>query len=637
VAGDLLRTRDLSSRNGTYLNGEAVSGEQILRTGDRVRYGEVEFRVFGSGSSAEVTRASTSTLDDYRGLGLSAMVKSLGARPAKSSAEDRLRLLLRVSQLLNEPGDADELRRRAVELTASVLRASRVVVLLEENGALGLSVTNAESEGDGQIYSNSVVNGVFADGQAALFRDTQLDERLQGVQSVLLGDIRSCMAAPLMVSGATIGVLYVDSLVEVRAFDQTDLDLLIALANQVALALHHERDRLRLQEEERLRRTLVRFFPPATARRLLERRTPESEVILCSVTVLFADISEFTSMSARLDPRDVVRLLNKFFPPMAEIVFGLDGTLEKYIGDALFCGTGHVVKVWTLWNSDYVAGAVLDLATFLVSVPAAIGLGLTIWQARLSRNAITQAEERAQSAEASSDGLLERLQATNADLERFAYAASHDLQEPLRAIESYTALLREDYEASLDAQGASWLGSVERSASRAQRMVEELLAFSRLSTEGREFATVPLRSPVDEALARLELALADADAEVTVRALPSVHADAAQLALVFQNLIGNALKYRGDRPARVEIVGERVGARVRVRVLDEGVGIPEASRHKVFEVFGRLHSEAQVPGTGLGLAMCRRVLERHTGTIAVVDSADGRTCIEFDLAPAEEA
>jgi signal transduction histidine kinase len=580
VAGDLLRTRDLSSRNGTYLNGEAVSGEQILRTGDRVRYGEVEFRVFGSGSSAEVTRASTSTLDDYRGLGLSAMVKSLGARPAKSSAEDRLRLLLRVSQLLNEPGDADELRRRAVELTASVLRASRVVVLLEENGALGLSVTNAESEGDGQIYSNSVVNGVFADGQAALFRDTQLDERLQGVQSVLLGDIRSCMAAPLMVSGATIGVLYVDSLVEVRAFDQTDL---------------------------------------------------------CSVTVLFADISEFTSMSARLDPRDVVRLLNKFFPPMAEIVFGLDGTLEKYIGDALFCGTGHVVKVWTLWNSDYVAGAVLDLATFLVSVPAAIGLGLTIWQARLSRNAITQAEERAQSAEASSDGLLERLQATNADLERFAYAASHDLQEPLRAIESYTALLREDYEASLDAQGASWLGSVERSASRAQRMVEELLAFSRLSTEGREFATVPLRSPVDEALARLELALADADAEVTVRALPSVHADAAQLALVFQNLIGNALKYRGDRPARVEIVGERVGARVRVRVLDEGVGIPEASRHKVFEVFGRLHSEAQVPGTGLGLAMCRRVLERHTGTIAVVDSADGRTCIEFDLAPAEEA
>jgi len=295
----------------------------------------------------------------------------------------------------------------------------------------------------------------------------------------------------------------------------------------------------------------------------------------------------------------------------------------------LFCGTGHLVKVWTLWHSDYVAAGALDLATFLVSVPAAIGLGLTIWQARLSKHQVAEALGRADNAEAARDLLLERLQASNADLERFAHAASHDLQEPLRAVQSYADLVLEDYAPQLDEQGRRWLDNVQKNAARAQRMVRDLLSFSRHSVEGVEFESVPLREPLDEAVGRLAMAIDELGAELTIAELPTVVGDRAQLALVFQNLIGNALKYRGESAPRVEIQGETTDEEIIVRVLDAGVGIPVESRDSVFEVFGRLQSETDVPGTGLGLAMCRRVAERHGARVGVVDWPDGRTCFEL--------
>ncbi len=318
------------------------------------------------------------------------------------------------------------------------------------------------------------------------------------------------------------------------------------------------------------------------------------------------------------------------------------GTLPTWILSSfetfiLFCGTGHIVKVWTLWNADYAAAGVLDLATFFVSIPAAIGLGLTIWQAKLSTGVVSAATQRAEAAEKAREELLERLQESNDDLERFAYAASHDLQEPLRLIRSYADLVVEDYADAIDDEGRHFLTTVTSNADRAQALVEELLAFSRLSNGGEDHALFPLRDALDEATARLELLLSESRAELVVGDLPEVRGESTQIALVFQNLLTNAVRYAGDGPPRIEVRARRHGARWQIEVLDEGIGVPAEKHEAIFEPFKRLHAHGDIAGTGLGLAMCRRVVERHGGTIRVAEGEGGRTCFRFDLAAAEES
>ncbi|WP_137288515.1 PAS domain-containing sensor histidine kinase [Natronorubrum halophilum] len=219
-----------------------------------------------------------------------------------------------------------------------------------------------------------------------------------------------------------------------------------------------------------------------------------------------------------------------------------------------------------------------------------------------------------------------RLEASNERLEQFAYAVSHDLQEPLRMVTSYLQLLEYRYTDELDEDADDFIEFAVDGAERMEAMIEGLLSYSRVDTQGNSIGSVDIEAVLDDVLIDLEMRIEEADAEITSESLPTVAGDASQLRQLFQNLVDNAIEYSGEEPPRVAISATREGDEWLISVSDEGIGIDSADEDRVFEVFERLHSHEEHAGTGIGLALCRRIVERHGGEIWVdSDSGDGTT------------
>jgi PAS domain S-box-containing protein len=210
---------------------------------------------------------------------------------------------------------------------------------------------------------------------------------------------------------------------------------------------------------------------------------------------------------------------------------------------------------------------------------------------------------------------LTELERSNKELEQFAYVASHDLQEPLRMVSSYTQLLAQRYEGQLDDDAKKFIDYAVDGAVRMQRLINDLLAYSRVSTQGKTFATIDSHVALGEALVSLSAAIEENRALVVNDDLPAVSADAAQLSQLFQNLISNAIKFRGADSPLVRISASNLGREWRFSVRDNGIGIEKQYGEKVFEIFQRLHTRKEYPGTGIGLAICKRIVERHGGRI----------------------
>ncbi|SDK73715.1 PAS domain-containing protein [Natronorubrum texcoconense] len=215
-----------------------------------------------------------------------------------------------------------------------------------------------------------------------------------------------------------------------------------------------------------------------------------------------------------------------------------------------------------------------------------------------------------------------KLEDSNQRLEQFAYAASHDLQEPLRMVSSYLQLLEKRYSDEFDSDAEEFLAFAVDGADRMREMIQGLLAYSRVETRGDPFEPVDLESVVTSAREQLRLQIEEEGAAIAVESLPQVQGDAGQLRQVFQNLLSNALTYSGDESPRVHVSAERAGTEWIVSVHDEGIGIEPGEQNRIFEVFERLHARDEYQGTGIGLALCQRIVERHGGTIWV-DSEPG--------------
>ena len=206
---------------------------------------------------------------------------------------------------------------------------------------------------------------------------------------------------------------------------------------------------------------------------------------------------------------------------------------------------------------------------------------------------------------------------SNAELEQFAYIASHDLQEPLRMVSSYVQLLERRYQGKLDQDADEFIAFASEGAIRMQRLINDLLAYSRVGTRGKSFEAVNLDAALSQALENLQLAVKEKNAVITRSELPVVYGDSSQLTQVFQNLIDNAIKFRGDNPPKVHISARIEGTNCVCSVKDNGIGIAPEYLNKLFTLFQRLHTRKEYPGTGLGLAICKRIIERHGGKIWV--------------------
>lgn len=218
-------------------------------------------------------------------------------------------------------------------------------------------------------------------------------------------------------------------------------------------------------------------------------------------------------------------------------------------------------------------------------------------------------------AEANLAHYTEELGRSNAELARFAYIASHDLQEPLRMVASYTQLLARRYRGKLDADADEFIAYAADGATHMQLLINDLLAYSRVGTQGRLPAPVDCEAVLERTLMNLKFALEESGARVTHERLPVVLGDASQLGQVFQNLIGNALKFRGNAPSHVHIGAEQRGAEWLFTVGDNGIGIDPQYAERIFVIFQRLHTREEYPGSGIGLAICRKIVERHGGKI----------------------
>ena len=231
---------------------------------------------------------------------------------------------------------------------------------------------------------------------------------------------------------------------------------------------------------------------------------------------------------------------------------------------------------------------------------------------------------------------IDRLEESNRRLEQFAYAASHDLQEPLRMVSSYLQLIESRYGDELDEDGEEFLAFAVDGADRMRDMIDGLLAYSRVETQGDPIEPVDLDSVLESVLADLQLQIEETDAEITTDTLPRTEGDAAQLRQVFQNLLSNALEYSGDEPPRVSVDAERRGREWVISVHDEGIGIDPDDQERVFEVFQRLHSRKKYSGTGIGLALCQRIIERHGGEIWVDSEPGEGATFSFTLPAADD-
>ena len=215
------------------------------------------------------------------------------------------------------------------------------------------------------------------------------------------------------------------------------------------------------------------------------------------------------------------------------------------------------------------------------------------------------------------DEQIRKLAQSNAELEQFAYVSSHDLQEPLRMVASYTQLLERRYHDRFDADGLEFLGYIVDGAKRMQQLISDLLDLSRIGTRAQPLVAVASADALAVALANLELAIQESAAEITVDPLPRVLADASQLTQLFQNLVSNALIYRRDEPPRIHIGAEKKDAHWEFFVADNGIGIAAEHWERIFVIFQRLHGRGEYPGTGIGLAICKKIVERHGGRIWV--------------------
>ena len=231
---------------------------------------------------------------------------------------------------------------------------------------------------------------------------------------------------------------------------------------------------------------------------------------------------------------------------------------------------------------------------------------------------------------------VQELNRSNEELGQFAYVASHDLQEPLRMVASYTQLLSRRYKGKLDADADEYIAFAVDGANRMQRLIQDLLVYSRVATKGNDLRHTSSEEALQRALLNLSGAIEDSGALVTHDLMPTVLADQMQLVQLFQNLVGNAIKYQNPGIPRIHISAARNGAKKWIfSVKDNGLGIEPQYFDKIFGMFQRLHKREEFTGTGIGLAICKKIVERHGGSISVESQLGLGSTFRFALAGGE--
>ena len=350
IENGVARIEDLGSKNGTFVDGVRIE-KRTLGAAHYLKCGDVVFSFVGeSGAPASLPTLTVDAAADPTAPALEELLAvgdtALNIPTGGDRSREQLRVLLKVSELLSSPGAIDAILGRILGLAFQILAIDRATILLA--GPQGLEAKIARDR-EGPVapeatgYSRRIVAQAVEQRVAVLFDDARDDPRLAASGSVMQQSICASMCAPLITrAGELLGAIYVDNVTRPRPFEENDLAFLAAFASQAAIALDNAALGQKLAAEAVYRGHLLRFFPPTAVEAIV--RQGLDEIVETEATILFCVISGYTAFSARRSPREVIAMLNAYFPVMAEIVFRHEGTLEKYVGDALLAAWGAPLR-----------------------------------------------------------------------------------------------------------------------------------------------------------------------------------------------------------------------------------------------------------------------------------------------------
>jgi PAS domain S-box-containing protein len=508
----------------------------------------------------------------------------------------------------------------------------------EEGFLKTLNISWADNE-RGQCPTGTAIRT----GKLCLNRAMRTDPALAPWRAeILKRGVASCLVLPLLSEGRAIGSLTIYSQ-DANAFQENETRLLAQLADDVTYCIRSLRAVSQRRKAERRSELLAE-----TANRLLGSDDPQQVVDeLCAKVLEFLDCQIFVNFLA--DDTQQRLFLNACAgipEPEAEKIQWVDHC-------AAVCGRG------AHRGCRFVAGSIQassDPSTALVKpygieayachplMAAGVFLGTLSFGTRTRKDfteeelafikAVADMVAAALERKRTQAALLltaEEVKRSNRELEQYAYIASHDLQEPLNAVGGYVKLLQNRFPQNVDPKALEYINGAVEGAERMERLISDLLAFSRVGGRGGPFSPARLDAILDGALHSLQIRIKSAQASVTRDALPTLAVDATQMTQVFQNLIGNAIKFRGERPPEIHVGAEKEPGRWVFSVRDNGIGIESQYFERIFQIFQRLHTRKQYPGTGLGLAICKRIVERHGGVIWVESQPGQGSTFRFSL------
>lgn len=494
-------------------------------------------------------------------------------------------------------------------------------LLIEENGNLFVRAESHAAEREAVKTSNkrleevsgictAIVRYVHRTGETLILKNAEKEGPFIDNPEVRDMHLRSVLCLPVIKQSTMIGVLYLENRLSDAVFTSGKTDMVRLLVSQAAISLENAMLFAECrQAEEALRETsdyLESLIDHANAPIVVwdaERR----------ITRFNHAFERLTGYAAR----DVLgRPLELLFPEegkqrsLAHINRTSSGEYWDAVEIPIRRTDGSVRTV--LWNSANIHGE--DGITVLATI--AQGQDIT----------------GRKQAEGELKKYAEDLKRSNEDLEWFAYISSHDLQEPLRAISGFTELLERRYKGQLDERADNYIHFIVDGTRQMQQLIQDLLAYSRVQTRAHEFDLIDTNRSLDRALANLQTSIGDTHAVITRDPLPEILADETQITQVFQNLIGNALKFRRPETVpKIHISASRDGDAWVFSVSDNGIGIDPGHTDRIFRIFQRLHAKGEYDGTGIGLAICKKIVERHGGAITVRSEPGAGSTFAFSI------
>ena len=582
-------------------------------------------------------------------------------------------LLAEIGRIITSSLDINEVYEGFAQQVRRLIPFDRIaisIVDLESNSftneyVLGVFAEGRE-EGDRVGLAGTMVGHAIEYGEAVIFQG-DMHELERRFPRMVRSGLQSVLASPILFKNEVLGVLHVRSLSK-NAYSGHHADLIEKVAAQIAPAIANSQLYAQHMAAE------------AQANRLARQNAGIAEIgriISSSLEVedVYAGFAEQTRNLIPFDRLSMNLILSETDDFMPAYVFGravpgrgvgevspLRGTLSEEVRHQRRAIVYHSTTKDDLLNRyhglerEYGTG----LRSFL-SVPLIYGdevIGILNFRS-LKMNVYTEHDAElaeliaAQVAGAIANSRLhaetverdirlqeqaEELVRSNADLEQFAYAASHDLQEPLRVIAGYVNLLEERYADQLDQDARDFIGFAVDATHRMRTLINDLLEYSRVESHGNPFETVDCDSALLEAIADLEVSIAESDATVTSDPLPEVFGDPVQIAHVLENLIANAIKFRKDEESpAIHVSSHRNGDGWEISVQDNGIGIRPRYHDRIFGMFKRAHKRSKYPGTGIGLALCSKMVERHGGRMWVDSQVGQGSTFHFTIPTGEEA